>query len=56
MMSLFSIVHILQLAIFENMLAYENVNSYIFSIAYAFEQAVNHRKHQHNDKAEGKDS
>jgi len=28
-MSLFNIVHILQLAIFENMRAYENVNSYI---------------------------
>jgi hypothetical protein len=37
-MSLFNIVHILKLVIFENMLAYKNVKSYILSIAYGFEQ------------------
>jgi hypothetical protein len=39
-MSLFNIVHILQLVIFENMLAYENFKSYILSIAYGFEQIL----------------
>jgi hypothetical protein len=31
-MFLFNIVHILQLVIFENMLAYKNVKSYIFCL------------------------
>ena len=38
-MFLFNIVHILQLLIFENMLAYKNVKSYIFLfISYGFEK------------------
>jgi hypothetical protein len=37
-MSLFNIVHILKLVIFENMLAYKNVKSYMLSITYGFEQ------------------
>ena len=37
-MSLIIIVHILKLVIFENMLAYTNVKSYILSIVYGFEK------------------
>jgi hypothetical protein len=37
-MSLFNIVHILKLVIFENMLAYKNVKSYMLSITYGFEK------------------
>jgi succinate dehydrogenase/fumarate reductase cytochrome b subunit len=37
-MFFFNFVHILQLLVFENILAYKNVTSYIsFSIAYGFE-------------------
>jgi ribosomal protein L32E len=42
-MSLFNIVHILKLVIFENMLAYKNVKSYMLSITYGFEQNLSVR-------------
>jgi hypothetical protein len=46
-MSLFNIVHILQVVIFENMLAYGNVNSYVISdnSPHIFENiGINRRK------------
>jgi hypothetical protein len=50
-MFLFNIVHILQLLVFENILAYKNVTSYIyFSIAYGFERNLRAEKHPTNWK------
>ena len=43
-MSLFNIVHILKLVIFENILAYKNVKSYILSITYGFEKNLRAKK------------